>query len=305
MIAVEGLSAGLRTRAATPDDIDAVTELVAVCERHDLGEAEVVPEDIAAEWRKPGFDPATDTLAVLDGEHIVAGAEVWRREAYAYVHPGHRGRGIGSALLGWTEARALAAAEPGAEVRIGQTVPDVEPTAPALLTAHGYTPRHTAWLLRLPEEAPIQQQPLPAGIEVRPFDPATEEQAVYRVIEEAFSEWPDREPQTLEFWRTQMLERSDYDPGLLFVAADGTQVVGAAFCTLYPDEGWVHYVGVARSHRGRGLGKALLQASFEAFRRLGSPLIGLGTDSRTGALDLYLHIGMVVRGSYTHYAKEL
>ncbi len=304
MTALEGLPAGLWTRAATEGDIEAVTELVAACERNDLGEAEVVPEDVAAEWRRPGFDLAADSLAVLDGERIVAGAEVWRREVHAYVHPDHRGRGVGSALLGWTETRARAA-EPGAEIRIGQTVPDVEPTAPALLTAHGYTPRHTAWLLRLPEEAAILQQPLPPGIDVRPFDPATEEQAVYRVIEDAFSEWPDRERQTPGFWPTQMLERSDYDPGLLFVAVDGTQVVGAAFCTLYPDEGWVHFLGVARNHRGRGLGTALLQASFETFRRLGSPLIGLGTDSRAGALDLYLHVGMTVRSSYTHYAREL
>ena len=40
-------------------------------------------------------------------------------------------------------------------------------------------------------------------------------------------------------------------------------------------------------------------------RRRGAPAVGLSTGSRTGALDLYLDTGMVVRASYTHYSKLL
>jgi hypothetical protein len=44
---------------------------------------------------------------------------------------------------------------------------------------------------------------------------------------------------------------------------------------------------------------------FEEFRARGFPAVGLSTDSRTGALDLYLELGMVVRDTFTHYSKLL
>ena len=57
--------------------------------------------------------------------------------------------------------------------------------------------------------------------------------------------------------------------------------------------------------RGRGLGRALLARSFGLFRAHGLRACGLNTDSRTGALSFYEGIGMRVRRSYAHHAKEL
>jgi hypothetical protein len=37
----------------------------------------------------------------------------------------------------------------------------------------------------------------------------------------------------------------------------------------------------------------------------GRSVVQLSTDSRTGALGLYEHVGMRIVRSYTHYAKEL
>ena len=61
----------------------------------------------------------------------------------------------------------------------------------------------------------------------------------------------------------------------------------------------------SRPVRQQGLAKALLRTTFDELRRRGSPAVGLSTDSRTGALDLYVDAGMVVRASYTHYSKIL
>jgi mycothiol synthase len=82
-------------------------------------------------------------------------------------------------------------------------------------------------------------------------------------------------------------------------------VVGAALGLPYPEEGWVHQIAVQREHRRRGLATALLGAVFEEMRSLGLPEVGLSTDSRTGALDLYLDMGMIVRQTFTHYSKLL
>jgi mycothiol synthase len=58
-------------------------------------------------------------------------------------------------------------------------------------------------------------------------------------------------------------------------------------------------------HQGRGAGRALLDESFRVFRARGHRACGLSTDSRTGAIGLYEHVGMHVRKSYTHRAKRL
>ena len=65
----------------------------------------------------------------------------------------------------------------------------------------------------------------------------------------------------------------------------------------YPGEGWIEQIAVAAPYRGRGIGRALLQHAFGTFWGR-EPRIGVSTDSRTGALDLYLHVGMTVRRTY-------
>jgi predicted N-acetyltransferase YhbS len=140
---------------------------------------------------------------------------------------------------------------------------------------------------------------------IRPFDPEREEEQVYRVVEDAFNEWPTREPSTFAEWQAGVTRRRDFDPTLLFVAATGNEVLGVSFGIPYEDEGWVQQLAVRRDHRNQGLAKALLRTTFDEFRRRGSPAVGVSTDSRTGALDLYLNVGMIVRASYTHYSKVL
>ncbi len=82
-------------------------------------------------------------------------------------------------------------------------------------------------------------------------------------------------------------------------------MVGAALALDYPEEGWVQQVAVRRDRRSRGVGRALLSKAFGELRRRGSSPLGLSTDSRTGALDLYLRLGMEVHLTYSHYSKLL
>lgn len=300
-----GMPSGHISRGATAEDIEVVTALTREAERFDAGEPSVTIEDIESEWRLPGFDIQTDVLLVFDGDDLVAEAEVpgWRAEAN--VRPAARGRGIGTALLAWLERRALERTSGSEPVRIGQTVNSSNTEAIALFVDHAYSVRHTSWVLRLPDNLAIDPQALLDDVEIRSFDPASEEHAAYLVVEDAFNEWPTRVPSTFEEWQSGVTGREDFDPSLLLVAVSRGSVVGVAFGIPYEDEGWVQQLAVRADHRGRGIAKALLRELFEEFRSRGLPAVGLSTDSRTGALDLYLDLGMVVRDTYFHYSKLL
>ena len=299
------LPPGLTVRGAAHNDIPAIATLLRASEEFDAGGPSVTIEDVESEWMLPNFDPPVDVLLVFEDDHAIASAEVpgWRAEAT--VHPSARGRGIGTAILEWIEHRAVERADEGTEIRVGQTVVDTNADAISLFVRHGYTPRHTSWVLRLPDDVAIDHPPLPHGVMIRPFDPEREEVQVYRVVEDAFNEWPTREPSTFGEWQSGVTSRTDFDPTLLFVAVADQEVVGVSFGIHYDDEGWVQQLAVRRDQRNQGLAKALLRTTFDEFRRRGSPAVGLSTDSRTGALDLYIDMGMVVRSSYTHYSKVL
>ncbi|WP_211255605.1 GNAT family N-acetyltransferase [Actinocatenispora sera] len=294
------MPAELVTRPLTAADAAAVTALMADCERVDLGEAVIEEADIVGDWQRPSFDLTADTLAVLDGDRLVGYAEVYQgRRAEVYVHPDHRGRGIGTALLGWTRRRAR---EVGSDL-IGQTVPERAVDAVNLLRRNGYTPLWTSWVLELPAGAVIPAAPLPAGYAIRPYRPG-EERAVYRTIEDAFAEWPDRSPTGYEDWAAGVLGRPGFRPAQLLVVVHGDEIVGACHLLDTDGDAWINQLAVRADQRGRGLARALLAEAFGAARTRGAQRAQLSTDSRTGALDLYRHVGMHVTITLIHLAAR-
>src|SRR5256714_4182862 len=254
-------------RAPLREDFDALVGLVAACELADTGTALSTREDLEADWARPRFDLRRDAIAVLDGtRRLVAWAEVFRTRADVVVHPGARGAGVGTWLLGWAEARARSV---GAAT-LRQTVPAGSPAA-ALLRRHGYEVAHTSWVLEIALDASPPAPEPPDGIVVRAFVPADEGRAVHRVIEDAFSEWPDREATSFEDWAAYTIGRPDFDPALVHVAVDGDRIVGASIGLDYPAQGqlWVAQLAGDATHRGRGIGPALLPPAVAAARERG------------------------------------
>lgn len=296
-----------RTMTATGAAIehaDRVIALINECEIVDIGEKLHSVEDLLSDWALAGVDLECDFVLVWSGGDVVAYAEVPGPRTYCTVHPLVRGQGIGIELLGWIEQRALDRASPNAHVRVGQTLPDNLEVPKEMLTSRFYEPRHYSWILRFPGAAPVMTPVLPAGYLVRQYRPA-EEQEVYQVVEDAFNEWPGRTPATYESWQARTTRRVDFESELLLVAEYDQRVVGVLFAIDYNEEGWVDELAVASDHRGRGLAKVLLARAFEIFKTRGQTNVGLSTDSRTGALDLYLALGMQVDRSFTHYSKIL
>jgi predicted N-acetyltransferase YhbS len=291
---------GLTTRAATRSDVAAITALVAACETADNGLAEVHPTDV-----EQSFDLADAEAGVIVMEapdQVVGWATLADGRAEVDVHPAWRGRGIGSTLLAWTEARARAAGMP--EVR--QVVTNADAGAHRLFAAAGYQVHHTSWILEMRLEAAAPEVTIPPGIAIRPYRPE-DAQATYQVIEDAFNEWPGRQPTTFDGWSAHVLAHPAFAPGLSRLAFEGDELVGVALCDDYEgqDEGWVPQVATRATHRHRGIARALLQSVFAAFHATGRRRVGLSTDSRTGALTLYERIGMRVRRTYTSWAKDL
>ena len=297
------LPIGLTSRPLLPDDLDAVFDAICASELEDAGEVLVERSDIEADWSRPSTDLALDSVGVLDPSGRVLGiAEMGRQgtRAEAYVVPGARGRGIGSWLAAWTEARAAAVGAP----RVGQSVP--EGSAPhRFLAARGYEVAWTSWVLQLLEGAEIPERTLPPGY--RLLTPGPEQyRAAHRVVTTAFGEWSSREGETYEEWAPGVVDRPGFEPWMLRVVEhEGAGVVGACF-TRVDDQrcGFVHQLAVDRTHRGRGLAQVLLSDGFRGARDHGATRSELTTDSRTGALDLYLRVGMEVTSTWLHLATD-
>jgi ribosomal protein S18 acetylase RimI-like enzyme len=296
-----GLPPGYRARPATADDLGDVHRLVTACERELRGQAHTDLGRIAADLARPGLDRELDTRLIHDrAGRLAAWAWVNRRSEVA-VHPGYRGLGLGSALLEWAGARGRQAGS----AQIVQTVPVDDTAAVALLRSRGYEPMVTEWLLEflMPEEPTVPAPP--AGVTVRPFAPGDGHDA-HQVVEDAFDEWQQRR-RAYEEWARHTVERPTFAPGMSALAFTDGQLVGVALALDPPDtgEGCIEQVAVRRDHRNRGIARLLLRTTFRNFHRRGRRVCTLGTHSETGALDLYLGVGMGVRHSSTVFRKTL
>lgn len=295
------LPAGLRTRPLTQADACAVTALILAQELADVGEAVIEEADIVADWQRPGYDVSAGTVGVYDDDRLVAYAEVaYGDRGDAAVHPDYRGRGIGTWLAGWMQQKAR---QKGCTL-IGMPVPQGSP-GDRLLASLGYHVRWTSWVLQLPEGSAIPDRPVPTGYAVRA---ATEAQweAAFTVNEDAFLEWSQRERDTYEIWQSQVVRRPGFEPWHLRVVTDPAgAVVAMALLQLHDGQGYVARLATRTDQRGRGLAQALLVDAFTQAREHGATRFELSTDSRTGALDLYLKVGMRVASAWVHRAIEV
>ena len=297
------LPPGLTARPLTTDDLDAVFAVYSGAELEDSGHLALEPEDIAGDWARPSFNLATDSIGVFDGERLVGAAEVTRSGARSEgaVRPGERGRGIGSWLAAWTERRATSLGSS----RVGQVAPDGS-LPQRLLLGRGYTLSHTSWVLELPDGTEVPERPLPPGYTLATADTADREQAAYEVIQDAFDEWEGRVRDSFEDWAATTVRRPGAEPWQLRVVEHDGAVVAASFTILDSQgAGYVYQLAVERTHRGQGLAQSLLADAFGQARERGATRSELSTDSRTGALDLYLKVGMEVTQVWPHLVTDL
>jgi GNAT superfamily N-acetyltransferase len=293
---------GLTERPLLLSDARGVTDVMIAQEAHDVGEVSIEEADIVADWSRPSYDVSANTVGVLDGDRVVAYAEMMGGDrGDAAVHPDYRGRGIGTALARWMQQRAR---EAGSSL-IGMPVPQGS-AGDRLLEALGYRVRWESWALQLPEGATIAERPLPEGYELREATPADHE-ACWTVVEDAFLEWSERERTPFADWITPILDRPGFAPWNLRLVTDPAgEVVGVTYIVLSGDgEGYINKIATRRDQRGRGIAQAMLVDAFAVARSHGATRSGLATDSRTGALSLYEKVGMKVVSTWVNRAIDV
>jgi GNAT superfamily N-acetyltransferase len=104
------LPSGYTFRGANMHDVPAVVYLLNQRQMKNSGTSSFHVEDFRREWQTPRFNPAMDVRMVFDLREMLVGyLEVWVGGSHPWlwgcVHPDFEGRGVGSALLSWGEAR--------------------------------------------------------------------------------------------------------------------------------------------------------------------------------------------------------
>ena len=323
---------GLRLRHWRGIDADLpAMYAVAVATRGLDGEIEPMSYGAMRAWYEhlERCDPATDLAIVeLDGRVVGYARVEWQDtndgerwfESTCYLHPEARGRGVGSAMLAWSERRRL---EIAAAQRAAGEAPDRpwrlttftfggDERAAALLARSGYERFRGFHSMVRPNLDDILSHPLPEGLEIRPIP--RERDAMWRVFKadgEAFRDhfgWvEDSEEAFLAF-----VEDPATDPSLWLVAFDGEEIAGGVLNGIHVLEdgtrqGWLDSVFTRRPWRRRGLARALIARSLGLLRGQGLDAAYLGVDSENPnqALTLYESNGFRVVSSAAAWRKPL
>ena len=313
------------------EDVPALTALMNRVDAADDGD-EPAEEPSIREWlTMPGLDLALDTLAVRDGEDLVAFGAVdvstatdregrVRCQLMGAVDPTRRRQGLGTELFEWAEARAAQLAaerHPGVETAVFRSPGGRDPAdgtsadAPLtggadvrpLLAQRGYR-RARSWLTmvrRLPGTE-IPETDL-AGVQVS-APSETDEEATRLAHLDAFADHWGSAPVTAERWSVWWSSHTSRRE-LSSIATDADGTVLGYVITSEDKPGVLHIalVGTRPAARGRGIARAVIARSLRAAARAGyvTAELEVDADSLTGATRLYDALGFVrehVHGTY-------
>lgn len=165
---------------------------------------------------------------------------------------------------------------------------------------------------RMRMEAPIAKGPLPEGMRLVP----PEEDEVAGLTAFLIDVYEGHMEQQYGLHAGSEAEWREYVGGLLkgdsgrfmpeasFVALDGPRLAGAVLITHWMDMPLVAELGVAKDRRGRGLGRALLQASMNRLAGLDEPRLALYvTLGNDPAVSLYRSMGFAQVGGQSVTAR--
>jgi mycothiol synthase len=231
------------------------------------------------------------------------------------VHPEHRRRGIGTALLGRMVARARAYAEErGARPVLVGSAPSDVPDVETLFARHGMTPHRWQFVMTA-DLAHVAEPPgLPSGYTLSTWEGLDPEE-LRLAHNRAFVDHPGWSPWSAEMWDQWVASARSTRPALSLVARDEGDAIAAYVQTAEYDavqeatgirEAFVGKVGTVPEHRRRGLADVLLRTALHRYAAAGYERAALDVDSEnpTGALGLYERAGFRTDRRWTSYASE-
>jgi mycothiol synthase len=318
----EALPPGVALRPATHADWPAIADIVNAARRADGADEVRSAESLASEYAS--VDVERDLVMAIAGSRAVGfgSGQVLDRdgvlvgELTGAVHPDHRRRGIGTALLHRTRDRVaarMAVDDRPMPRELRSYALDSETGVVAMLAAEGFVPIRFGYEMRRFLTGTLPYHRLPQGLELRPVVEA-DLRRVFDANEEAFLDHWGHRPATEQDFR-EMCHGPEATPSLWCVAWDGDEVAGVVMNAIFADEnealgirrGWLERVSVRRPWRGRGVAKALCSASLRVLRDQGMDEAWLGVDGSnpTGAVGLYEGLGFHVARGWKSYGRPV
>lgn len=282
-----------------------------------------------------GGDEATRNLLARDEHgrltgyaHLDITDAVAGPSAELVVHPLHRGRGIGRALVEHAMLIADAEAPPAAHAgrpRMRLWSHGSHRSARELATRMGFTNVRSLWQMRRSLYAPIPDAPLPVGMFARTFVPGQDEAAWLALNGRAFADHPEQGAWDLDDLREREREPW-FDPSGFFLAESEAGSANARLVAFHwtkvhgghpshehddigPHEhsghghapiGEVYVLGVDPSARGSGIARALTVLGLCHLRGKGLGEVMLYVDeSNAAAIRLYESLG------FTHWDTDV
>ncbi|MFG3529866.1 GNAT family N-acetyltransferase [Streptomyces sp. NPDC047917] len=302
-------------------DHDAMAAVRLGCAQRDRIDARSIVEGIptAAELAEGSaeLDDPSENQALVEYDGGVVGYSTirWWQErdgTWLYLHrgyllPGHRGRGVGSAMVGWAERRIRRLVQQHGTTPtavFGANALGTEQDATALLLDKGY--RRVFSLVEL-ELADLRQlpdgKPLPAGIRVGAVDPRSY-RAAWKTVVDSYADAAFTERWTFESFLATA------EPTCWRAAWEGDLLSAVALCSIRrhdPALGEVEELSVRAESRRRGLGRALLLDGLRCLREHGANTARLYTGAANPyrSYDLYESVGFRRRSEHVRYRKPV
>jgi mycothiol synthase len=307
------------------DDYEHFARIITAAARGEDDDRVETAEGIASGYEHlERCDPSTDlVVAEADGRPIGYSRVWWDQEPdgptvykhVCFVDPEYGGRGLGSALFAWNEARLreLAADREVAERLFEVWANDRNDAVAALIRDAGYEAvTYMAEMVR-PTVDDLPDHPLPDQLEIRPVRDE-DVRTIWAADVEAFRDhWGFVEQTDADYER--FIAFPYHDPSLWKIAWDDEGVAGQvkSFIDTAQNEefdrkrGWTEAISTSRRWRRRGVAKALIVESIRELAARGMTEVALGvhTENPNGAYDLYAGLGYEVVKTWTTYRKPL
>jgi ribosomal protein S18 acetylase RimI-like enzyme len=172
----------------------------------------------------------------------------------------------------------------------------------AWLEAHGFTYRRSFFDLQRGDDPPLAAASWPSGVGVARHRPGEDDEAVHALVhvDAAWADVPGHTERSLEAWRAMVTPEHRG-----WVASRDGRPVGWIVGRVFSDgRGWIEQLAVARTARGRGLGRALLLHALADLRAHGATSFALGVQAANDrALALYADAGFDTAREWRVYAR--